>query len=170
MLFVGKQSFLGLLGTLKVEIGDDLLHESGNAVVAEVADRTLVSVVNVLVRGEIARLNVESHLLVSIAERHTLACQAVYLLDGENRVVHRIVENILPNLHTIDNICGHFQAVTQFLKGWEEHLFYYLKVAEIATRQIVLYECDLRRKSLQLIALGTDELENVRILLVRHNA
>ena len=125
---------------------------------------------DILVGIEVASLYVEPYFLVGIAERHTVLCQTVDLFHGEDRVVHRIVEDVTAHLYLVDDVGTHGEAVLQFVKGREEHLFYYLKVAEIAAWEIVLDECHLCRESLYLVAFGTYKLENVRILLVRHDA
>ena len=129
-----------------------------------------MSVVDILVGMECAGLNLQSHLLIGIAERHSGSGKLVDFLDREHRVVHRVVEDMLVDFHLINNVSRHLQAVAQLVEGREEHFLYLLKVTEIARRQVVHDEHNLLWQALDLVALGTDKLEDVRILLVRHNA
>ena len=73
----------GVLHLLEIEPCNDFLHQCLNLVIAEVADGTLVGVVDVFVGGEFTSLNVQAHFLVGIAEGHSLSGQLVDLLDGE---------------------------------------------------------------------------------------
>lgn len=63
-----QKFLLGFAHALKAEAGIGGLHESGNAVVAQVADGAFVGVVDFLVRRELVGLDVKSHFLVGVAE------------------------------------------------------------------------------------------------------
>ena len=128
-----------------------------------------MGVVDVLVGRELSGFDVESHLLVGIAEGHAAGGEAVDLLDREHRVVHRVVEYMLVHLYLIDDVGRHLQAVLQLVEGRQEHLFYNLQVAEVAHGQVVLDERYLVGQALQLVRLGTDQFEDVGVLLVRHD-
>lgn len=112
-----QQGFLGLLHRGEVEALDDLIHQLGDAVVAQVADAALVGVVHFLAGGEAAGLDVETHLLVSIAERHALARQAVDFLHAEDERVAVVVEDVVVHLDFVHDVGGHLQAVLQLLEG-----------------------------------------------------
>ena len=158
-----------MLHTLEMEIGENGIEELLNLCVHQIADTALMSVMDILVGQEIARFDVEPHLLVGITEGHTIGGKAVDLLYGEHRIVHRIVEDMLVYLYLVDDICSHLQAVFEFVERWQEHFLDNLKVAEVTYRQIVHYQCHLLRQRLEFVALGSDEFENLRILLVRHD-
>ena len=49
------------------------MHKSGNLLVAQITDTALMGVVDMLVGDEVAGLNVESHLLVGVAERRGMS-------------------------------------------------------------------------------------------------
>ena len=152
-----------------MEVGEDGVEELLDLVVHEIADTALVSVMDVLVGHEVACLDVETHLLVGIAERHAVGGKAIDLLDGEHRVVHRIVEDMLVHLYLVDDIGSHLETVLELVERRQEHLLDNLKVAEVAHGQIVHYQCHLLWQGLELVALGADEFEDVGILLMRHD-
>ena len=129
-----------------------------------------MGVVQVLVGGEAACLNVESHLLVGIAEGHARSGETVDLFNREHGVVHGIVEDVAVNLHFVNNVCAHGEAVLQFVKGRQEDLLDNLQVAEIAHGQVVHDEHNLLGQSLNLVRFGTYQLKYVGILLVGHDA
>ena len=58
---------------------------------------------------------------------------------------------MLVDLYLINNVRGHLQAVLQFTKRWQEHLFDNLQVAEVAHGQIVHHQHNLLWQRLQLI-------------------
>ena len=117
-----------------------------------------------------ASLNVKTNFLVGIAEGHAFRRKAVHLLNAEHRVVHRIVENVLANLYLINYIGCHLQAVLQFVESRQEDLLDDLQVTEIAHGQVVHDERHLLWQCLQLVAFGTNQFKDIRILLVRHDA
>lgn len=112
------QSSLRLLHFAKVEVTEYLVHQCRDAVVAQVADASLMGVVDIMVGTELASLYLQSHFLIGIAERHAVGGEAVHLLDGENRVVHGVVEDMLVHLHLVYDICRHVEAVLQFVECW----------------------------------------------------
>ena len=126
-------------------------------------------VMNVLVWRKLASFDVEPHLLVRIAERHSFASQTIHLLHREHRIVDVVVKNMLVHLHLINNVCSHLQAVLQFVERWKEHLLDNLQVAEVTHRQVVHDEHDGLRQRLQFVAFRTCQFKHVRILLVRHD-
>ena len=77
---------------------------------------------------------------------------------------------MLVDLHLVDDVGGHLQAVLQLVERREERLLDNLQVAEVTARQIVHDEGDGLRQSLYLVALSASELEHVRVLLMRHDA
>ena len=109
------------------------------------------------------------HLLIGITERYAVGCQTVNLLDAEHWVVHRIVEDMLVHFYLVDDIGCHLQTVFQFAKGWQKDFLDDLQVAEVAHGQVIHDERHLLRQRLELVALGTDELEDIGILLVGHD-
>ena len=153
-----------------MEVVPSLLEECGNLLCAEVADAALVGVMDFFLRHKLSGLDVEPNLLVGIAERHSFGSQTVDFLDGEHQVVAWVVEDVLVHLEPSDDVGGHLQAFSQFLESGQEDLLDDLKVAEIATRQVVHDERNLLRQSLELVAFGASQLEDVGILLVRHDA
>ena len=119
-----------------METVERLLHEGLDLVVTKIADGALVGMMNLMISLELASLDVKTHLLVGIAEGHTTGSQTVHLLDREDRVVHRVVEDVLIHLYLIYNVSGHLQTILQFVEGRQEHFFNNLKVTEIAHGQI----------------------------------
>ena len=75
LLCLSKQFGFGLGHAVEVETIERLLHESLNLVVAEIADGALVGVMDVVRSLERACLDVESHLLIGIAEWLPLAAR-----------------------------------------------------------------------------------------------
>ena len=61
-LFLSKQLLLRLIHLLEVETVKDALHKSLYAVVAEITDTSLVSVVDILVRSKLASLDIQTYL------------------------------------------------------------------------------------------------------------
>ena len=112
-----QQSFFGLLHRGEVEALDDLIHQLGDAVVAQIADAALVSVVHLLMRRKTSGFDVEPHLLVGVAEGHALARQAVDFLHAEDERVAVVVEDVVVHLDFVHDVGGHLQAVLQFLEG-----------------------------------------------------
>ena len=143
-----QKFLLGFAHALKAEAGIGGLHESGNAVVAQVADGAFVGVVDFLVRRELVGLDVKSHFLIGVAEGHALRSEAVDLFNGEHEVVTRIVEDMLVDTHTRHDVGGHTEAGEQLIEGWQEDFLDFLQVAEIAARQIVHNHHHLRWQSL----------------------
>ena len=94
-------------------------------------------VVDMLVGLELTCLNIQAHLLISIAERHASSSQTIHLLNGEHRVVHRVIEDMLVNLYLINDVGSHLQTVFQLSEGWQEHFLDNLEVTEITDGQIV---------------------------------
>ena len=74
------------------------------------------------------------------------------------------------HLYAIDDIGRHAQTVEQFVESRQEYFFDNLQVAEITHGQIVHHQRDLLGETLQLVRLRTDELEDIGVLLMRHNA
>ena len=146
------------------------MHELRDAVVAEVADAALVSVVDVFVGLEAPGFYLEAYLLVGLAERCAGEHAAVHLLDGEYRVVDGIVQDVLVDLDALDDVGGDVEAVEELVEGGHEHLLDDLQVARVAREQIVHDERDLGGEALQLVALGSDQLEHVGVLLMGHDA
>ena len=128
-----------------------------------------MGVVHVFVGCKVSGFDVQSHFLVSIAERHAARGQPVHFFHAEHVVVFRVVKDMLVHLYLIDNVGRHAQAVLQFLECREEYFLDDLQVAEVAARQIVHDEYDLLGQCLDFIALGTRQLEHVRVFLVRHD-
>ena len=127
-------------------------------------------VVHFLAMREVAGFNVEPYLLVSVAERHALACQAVNFFYTEDKQVFIVVKDMLVHLDFIHDIGGHLQTVFQFLEGRQEDFLDDLQVAKIARRQVVGNHHDLLGQRLELVALGTRQFKDIGILLVRHDA
>ena len=129
-----------------------------------------MGVVQVFAGLEGAGLYLEAHLAVGIAEGHALGSQPVHLFHTEDGVVARVVEQVLVYLHAVYDVGRHLQAFGQFVEGGQEHFLDDLQVAEIARGQVVHDERHLLGQRLQLVRLGPDELEDVGILLVGHDA
>lgn len=70
-----EQLGLGLAHTVEAKLRHRLVHQGLYLVVAEVAHRALVGMVDVLVGMELARLYLQSHLLIGVAERMPLAAR-----------------------------------------------------------------------------------------------
>ena len=168
--FLPPQFPFCFFSSFEVEIFPCLLEDGGYLLRAQIADAALVRVVDFLFGNELPGLDVEPDLLVGIAERHPLAGQAVHLLYGEHQVVARVVEDVLVHLELCDDVGGHLQALSQLLESGEEDLLDDLQVAEVAAGQVVHNERNLLRQSLKLVALGASQLEDIRVLLVRHDA
>ena len=152
-----------------MEFPEDLVHQRLNLIVAEVTDTSLVGVVYLLVSMERTRLDVQSYLLISIAERHTVGGQTVHFFHREDRVVELVVEDMLVHLHLVDDIGRHLQTVLQFIEGRQEYLLDDLQVAEVAHWQVVHDEHDLLGQSLQLITLCANQFEDIGVLLMGHD-
>ena len=78
-----EQGLLSLGDAFKVELSKNTVHQCLDLVIAEVANGTLVCVVDIHVCLKRASLNLQSHLFVSIAEGHSLGGEAVDLFHGE---------------------------------------------------------------------------------------
>ena len=126
--------------------------------------------VHAFVGGKVSGFDVQSHFLVSIAERHAARGQPVHLFHAEHVVVFRVVKDMLVHLYLIDNVGRHAQAVLQFFESGQEDFLDDLQVAEVAARQIVHNEYNLLGQCLDFIAFGTRQFEYVRVFLVRHDA
>ena len=77
---------------------------------------------------------------------------------------------MLVNLHLVDDVSSHLQTVFQLVESWEEYFLDNLKITEITHRQVVHDEHNLLWQALELVALGTNQLEYVWVLLVWHDA
>ena len=128
-----------------------------------------MGVVHLLHWGELASLDVESHLLIGITERHASGCEAVNLLHAEHEVVARIVEDMLVHLHLAHHGVDHRENSLDFIERRQEILLGELQVAEIAHRQIVGDHCDLEWQRLQTVATCARQFKHIGIFLVRHN-
>ena len=147
-----------------------LLHDLSDFIVTEVADGTLMGVMDLMVGLELTGLNVESYLLIGIAEGHAVGCQTIHFLYREHRVVHWVVEDMLVDFYLINNVGSHLETVFQLIKGREEDLLDDLQVTKVAAGQVVHDEHHLLGQRLELVGLGTDQLEDIRVLLVGHDA
>ena len=128
-----------------------------------------MSVVYVLVWHEIARLYVQSHLLVCVPEWHSVGSKAVDLLNREYGVVHRIVHDVSGHAHPVYDICRHAETVVQLSESGKEDLLDNLKVTEVSAWEIVHDECHLLWQCLYLVAFGAYKLEDIGVLLMWHN-
>ena len=164
------QGLNGFVYLLEMELADDFVHELGYLVGAEVADTAFVGVAYVFVGGEVAGFDVEAYLLVGVAEGGALGYEAVDVLDGEHEVVAWVVEYVCVDLHLAYDVGAHLQAVAEFMKCGEEDFLDYLQVTEVSAGQIVHDEHYLLGEGLELVALGSGELEDVGVLLVGHDA
>ena len=112
-----------MLYGFEVESVDDLLHQGFDVVVAEVSDTAGMGVADFFVVGKMARLDIQSYFLVSIAEGHSLSGQTVYLFDTEHVEVTVVIEDVFVHLDAVDDVGRHAQAVLQFFESGEEDLF-----------------------------------------------
>ena len=120
------------LHTGEIETGYDFIHKATYLVVAEIADASFVGVVYILVRGEVSSFNVKTDLLVGIAERHAFAGKTVDFFYTEHVVVDWIVENVFVDLHSVDDVCCHLEAIFKIVERRKEDFLDNLKIAEIA--------------------------------------
>ena len=119
---------------------------------------------------ELAPLDSLADLTVGVTERHTALHEVVHLLDRKGQAVARILHKGLLNLHILNGIGRNVQAIVHLIEKRKILLLEQLHIPEIAGRQIggdqtqrILYAADT-------VAMGANQLEDVRILLVRHNA
>ena len=119
---------------------------------------------------ELAPLDSLADLTVGVTERHTALHEVVHLLDRKGQAVARILHKGLLNLHILNGIGRDVQAIVHLIEKRKILLLEQLHIPEIAGRQIggdqtqrILYAADT-------VAMGANQLEDVRILLVRHNA
>ena len=146
-----------------------LAEQLFDAVVAQVANRPLVSVMHLFLRSEFSSLDVESHLLVGIAERHTGSGKAINLFHREHKVVAAVVENVFVHLDFRHHSVHHVNYVVNLVESRQKLLFCELQIAEVARRQIVGNQRHLHGQRLQFIAFGTSKLKHVGVLFMRHN-
>ena len=106
----------GSLHTGEIETGYDFVHKTAYLVVAEIANASFVGVMYILVRGE----------------RHAFAGKTVDLFYTEHIVVDRIVENVLVDFHSVDDVCCHLEAILEIVERRKEDFLDNLKIAEIA--------------------------------------
>ena len=92
-----------------------------------------------LVMREIASLNVQTDLLISISERHAFAHQTVYLFNAENKQVLIVIQNMLVHFDFIHNIGRHLQTILQLPESRQEYFLNNLQIAEIPGRQVIGY-------------------------------
>ena len=71
-----------------METVERLLHDLCDFIVAEVADGSLMGVMDLMAGLELTGFNVESYLLIGIAEGHAVGGQTIHFLYREHRVVH----------------------------------------------------------------------------------
>lgn len=120
-----------ILHTLEVEVRESLLHKCLNPVVAEIADTSFMGMMDILVWLEFTSFNLQSHCLVGISEWHSVSGKLIYFLNREHRIITRIIEDVLVNLHLVDDVSSHLQTVFQLVESWEEYFLDNLKITEI---------------------------------------
>ena len=76
-LLPAQQLFLRSLHGLKIETIYHFLHQGRDFIVAKVSDTAFMGMVYLFAVREVSSFNIQSHLLVGIAERHPFTCQAV---------------------------------------------------------------------------------------------
>ena len=133
----------GLLHGAEVEALYHLLHQLADGLVAEVTDAAFVGVVHLFAGYEATGFDVEAYLLIGVAEGHPFAGEAVDLLHTEDGGVTLVVEDVGVDLHLLDDVGGHLEAILQLLEGGQENLFDNLQVAEVAAGQVVGYHHNL---------------------------
>ena len=90
-----QKTTFGFQHSVKMEFRKGLVHERLDAVVTKIAHRSFMGMMDMLVSFERTVLNLQSHFLISISERHAGSSQLVHLFHREHRVVHRVVEYML---------------------------------------------------------------------------
>ena len=80
-----QQFLLCLCHSFEIEAFEHIVHQGIDFVVTQIADRTLVGMMDVVVGMECASLNLQSHLFICIAERHACSSKAVHLFYREDR-------------------------------------------------------------------------------------
>ena len=165
-----QEAFFGLQGALKVELLQDVVHVGLDFFVTQMADASLVAVMDVLVGMEVPSLNFQANLLVGIAKRCAGEHALVYFFHAEHQVIPVVVQNVLIYLHLAHDVGCHVQTIVQFSEGRQEDFLYDLQVAEVAAGQIVHQEQNLLGHGLNLVTLGANQLKHVWVLLVRHDA
>ena len=96
--------------------------------------------------------------------------KVIDLLDTECELVLRIRHDIGLDFHSLDCVFHDVKAIVQLIKHREEYFLENLHITEIPGREIPYDETDVVRQTRYLVAAGPDQLEHIRILLVRHDA
>ena len=75
---------------------------------------------------EIAVFYVQADFFVCIAERHSFVCETIHLINAENVVIHRVVENVLRNFYVFQHQHHHINATVNFGETRNKAFFNYL--------------------------------------------
>ena len=119
---------------------------------------------------ELSGLDRLSDLAVGIPERHTLIDKTVHFLHGEGQAVTSVLHYMRLDFHILHSVAGYVEAVVHFPEHGQELLLKQLTVTEITGWKIRHHKTQAVLHSANAVAMRTDQLEHVRILLVRHDA
>ena len=88
---------------------------------------------------EFSGLNIQSHLFISITERHTFTSQTIHFFYTEDKQILIIVKNMFVHFYLVHYIGRHLQAIFQFLESRNKDLFYNLQVTEMILETVKKY-------------------------------
>ena len=91
-------------------------HQAFDPVITQITDTTLMSMMHLLVMGELAGFYVQANLFISITERHTFRRQTVDLFHTKDIKVTVIIQNMFVDFNFVHNIGSHLQTFLQNLK------------------------------------------------------
>ena len=114
--------------------------------------------------------NLFNYHFIRIPERHTRKHQAVNLLNTEQMDIPGIIQDMIINLYLAEGECRYLQDKLYLGERGKKGFFGYLHIAEVARGQVTQDIATFNRQRLQAVTTGTQQLENIRIFFMRHNA
>ena len=116
----------------EIELLNDVEESKLNSVVAKVANRAFVGVVDVELRIEITIFDGETNLFVGIAEWGSFGSKSIDFFDRVHEFVARVASNVGVYFNVVEHAPGHVEDGDYRVEGGEERFFDELEVAEVA--------------------------------------
>ena len=153
----------------EIELLNDVEESELNTVVAKVANRAFVGVIDVELRIEITIFDGETDLFVGIAEWSSFGSESINFFDRVHEFVARVASDVGVYFNVVEHASCHVEDSDYRVEGGEERFFDELEVAEVAGGEVVGNHCDFHGESLEFVAFSSSQFENVGVFLVRHN-
>lgn len=148
---------------------NDVEESELDTVVAKVANRAFVGVVDVELWIEITIFDGEPNLFVGIAEWSSFGSKSINFFDRVHEFVSGVASDVGVYFNVVEHASCHVEDSDYRVEGGEERFFDELEVAEVAGGEIVGNQCDFHGESLQFVAFGSSQFKHVGVFLVRHN-